>query len=1056
MQTLRRFFSCIVVIVFPLLMQSWAQPGFRTAPGYITGPNAYSIAVEDFNNDGIDDMAVVNYNGGNAPGGTVTILLGKGDGTFTISDNYTVGLGPRFIAAGVFTNSGKWDLVTANELDSTVSVLIGNGDGTFQPAIPYFVGTNASPWNVQVANFVSSNPSVEDLVVADNTGSKVYILIGNGDGTFQEPAQPFSTGSGTGPLFTRVADFNNDGILDLAVADFEPNNGNNVSVLLGKGDGTFGTATIYSFNNSSQDAIDSDSIFAADYNGDGNLDLAVSNETPNGAVTVLFGNGNGTFQTSPTPVNYPAGAHPRSVVSYDFNKDGILDLLTGNDGSDDVTFLQGLGGGTFAAPVHYGAGYQPRYVAMDDFNKDGNEDLAVANYGSGNVTVLLGFGDGSFNSSVAAGTGNNPISVVVADFNLDGKLDQAVVNSKDNTIGVELGNGDGTFQTMVTYPTGTKPVYAAAADVNGDGYPDLIVVNQQNNNISVFLNSGANGNGTFQTAKTYSAGSSPTAVAVGAFVSGSNSLDLAVTNSSGVTVLLNNGSGVFTSSAPLSDPNSPQSVAVGDFNGDGILDLVVANKGNKTVSVFLGNGDGAFQTTAENSTTGTQPYSVAVGDFNLDGKLDVAVANSGSNNVSVLLGNGTGFFTTASGSPYPVGSTSTPTPEFVAVADYNGDGKPDLAVANQGEADVSVLYGNGDGTFQSAVNFIVGTNPTSIAVGDVNNDGALDLEVANFNSNTVTALLNVGGTILKTTSSPNPSVPGQSVTFTTTVAASLRDGGTPTGMVTFEDGSSPFGSAQVISGAASLIYSGLTAGTHTINALYSGDTTFNPHFAPPYTQTVNGSGPAVSLSPSSLTFATTVVGSSSPAQSITLTNTGNATLDITLPIQITGTNSAEFKLVTSSSPCGSTLNAGASCIISVSFRPSAPGNATAAVSITDNAPGSPQTAPLSGTGTIVKVSPSTISFRNVQVGKSSNPRKITVTNVGKATLTFTGKIAIGGADPSDFTQTNTCQGTLNGGASCSVSVVFSPLTTGQLTGTVLITDNGGGSPQQVLLSGTGD
>src|SRR5207302_408575 len=174
-----------------------------------------------------------------------------------------------------------------------------------------------------------------------------------------------------------------------------------------------------------------------------------------------------------------------------------------------------------------------------------------------------------------------------------------------------------------------------------------------------------------------------------------------------------------------SGPN-PQSVAVGDFNGDGNLDLAVANWGgtNGTVSALLGNGDGTFQT-AVNYAAGLNSISIAVSDFNGDGKLDLVVANSGSTNISVLLGNGDGTFRPA------VNYGAETAPYSVAVGDFNDDGKLDVAVANAGSGyyqtggNVSVLLGNGDGTFQPAINYSAGVGPYSVAVGDFNGDGKL-------------------------------------------------------------------------------------------------------------------------------------------------------------------------------------------------------------------------------------------------------------------------------------------------------------------------------------------
>jgi hypothetical protein len=251
----------------------------------------------------------------------------------------------------------------------------------------------------------------------------------------------------------------------------------------------------------------------------------------------------------------------------------------------------------------------------------------------------------------------------------------------------------------------------------------------------------------FQVAPTYAAGSGPSSVAVGDF-NGDGKPDLAVTNreSNNVSVLLGNGDGTFQAAVNYGAGSGPVSVAVGDFNGDGKPDLAVANSdfssGIGNVSVLMGKGDGTFQA-AVNYAAGSHPGFVAVGDFNGDGKPDLAVTNqfsgdgsgSGSNNVSVLMGKGDGTFEAAVN--YAAGSV----PAFVAVGDFNGDGKPDLAVANGGSNNVSVLLGKGDGTFQTAVNYAVGAYPALVALGDFNGDGKPDLAVANSGSNDVSVQL---------------------------------------------------------------------------------------------------------------------------------------------------------------------------------------------------------------------------------------------------------------------------------------------------------------------------
>jgi hypothetical protein len=379
-------------------------------------------------------------------------------------------------------------------------------------------------------------------------------------------------------------------------------------------------------------------------------------------------------------------------------------------------------------------------------------------------------------------------SVAVADVNGDGKLDLLVTNG-GSSVGVLLGNGDGTFQTAVTYGSGgINPYSVAVADVNGDGKPDLVVGNEGNYNCSggavgVLM---GNGDGTFQTALTYcSGGISAQSVAV-ADVNGDGKPDLLVANRCGasgcsvsvdgsVGVLLGNGDGTFQTAVTYgSGGNQDQSMAVADVNGDGKPDLVVANCSDSNcisgrVGILLGNGDGTFQTAVPYGSGGSLARSVAVADVNGDGKPDVLVANY-DGTVGVLLGNGDGTFQAAV--TYPSGGTNVAS---VAVGDVNGDGKPDVAVANFGSSSVSVLLGNGDGTFQTAVTYgSGGYQDQSVAVADVNGDGKPDLVVSNYcdssgdcnnNKGTVGVLINTSLTATTTalTSSQNPSNFGQAV-----------------------------------------------------------------------------------------------------------------------------------------------------------------------------------------------------------------------------------------------------------------------------------------------------
>ncbi|TLY46615.1 MAG: VCBS repeat-containing protein [Nitrospirae bacterium] len=742
-----------------------AQPvSFIAHKDFVSGVNPSSTTVGDFNNDGVQDLALTNYNCCNPlnccnpVNNTVSVLLGNGDGTFQAARTFAVGINPTSVAVGTFNRDNNLDLVVANKGSNTVSVLLGNGDGTFQPAVNFPVGI--AP--VSVVVFDRTDTGTHDLAVANSGSNTVSVLWDQHDGTFL-PAETYVVG--LAPVFvTKVPNFT-IGREDLVVA----NSGSNTVSRIVVGTGTredipVGTVPW--------------SVSVDDFNHDGVPDLAVANSGDN-TITVLVATlvPNCICYTYKPAQTLEAGITPRSVAAGDFNSDGKPDLAVANSGSTTVSVLLGNGDGTFQAKRDFAAGGEPWSVGVGDFNSDGKLDLAVANTAANTVSVLLGNGDGTFPAAPFYGVGSNPQSIAMGDFNSDGKRDLAVANAGSNTVSILLGNGDGTFQAAQAFAAGSGPVSVVARDFNGDGNLDLAVADYGSNNdssnatvdttVSVLL---GNGDGTFQAARTFEAGSGPYALAVGDF-NRDGKLDLAVadlgpsTQRAGtVSVLLGNGDGTFQVARTFAVGNTIWSVAVGDFNGDGKLDLAVPDGGANSVSVLLGNGDGTFQAT-QSFPVGTSPVYVAVGDFNGDRVQDLAVANYFDFTVSVLLGNGNGTFHAAG--TFAVSSF----PWSLAVDDFNGDGVQDLAAANLGSTTVSVLPGNGDGTFQAALNFGAGLGPVFVAVDDFNGDGKRDMAVANYYfPGTVSVLIN------NTATAPS--------TFTLTVSKA----GTGSGTVTSGDG----------------------------------------------------------------------------------------------------------------------------------------------------------------------------------------------------------------------------------------------------------------------------
>jgi len=451
-------------------------------------------------------------------------------------------------------------------------------------------------------------------------------------------------------------------------------------------------------------------------------------------------------------------------------------------------------------------------------------------------------------------SGVNPLRLIAADFNGDGKSDLAIPNGGSNTVSILLGNGDGTFQSHVDFSTGPLPYAIAAGDFNGDGKLDLAVANFNNgmpSTVSILL---GNGNGTFQPHVDYTVGNGPISVVTGDF-NGDGKLDLAVANQNdhSVSILLGNGDGTFQprvdyAAAAGTGTLDAADVVLGDFNRDGKLDLAVPNPSSNTVSILLGNGDGTFQAPV-GYTTGNHPVSVTAADLNGDGKLDLAITNLNDNTVSILLGNGSGTFQTKM--DYSTTTSPFTGPAEVITGDFNGDGNLDLAITNQNANTVSILLGNGSGTFQAPLEFTTGTFPFGVATGDFNADGRLDVAVGNHGSGTVSVMLQ----------------------------------------------------------------------------------------------------PQVLLVPSVLAFGNvSVTTPTSNTSAVSLTNNGPAALTIS-NIAFAGTNPGDFSQNNNCPVSPATLAAGGSCTINVTFTPTQTGARSTTLIITDSASVSPQMVNITGTGT---------------------------------------------------------------------------------------------------------
>jgi Bacterial Ig-like domain (group 3)/FG-GAP-like repeat len=682
---------------------------------------------------------------------------------------------------------------------------VSSGNSLFGMASSYAVGHDVGATQFVAVADVNGDGN-PDLVVAGQNcaggcsgGGKVSVLLAKSNGRGFQEAVVYDSG-GQWCSSVAVADLTGDGKPDLVVTNSLGKSGGPVGVLLGNGDGTFRPAIMYGSGGRA------DSVVIADVNGDGKPDLIVAVDTTH--VEVFLGNGDGTFQSG---VPYDASG-ARSVAVADLNHDGKLDLVvagatSGHPSSGMVSVLLGNGDGTFQPAVTYDSGVSSggwaNSVAVADFNGDGRPDLVVANYPDRTVGVLLGNGDGTFQPVSLFDSGASlAASVAAADLNGDGKTD-IVVGDSDHGVGVLLGNGDGTFQPATMLNVGAGASSVAIADVNRDGRPDIVTS-------SVTLNAASN---------TMSNGSS---------------------NRSLVSVLLNTASDPYTTTTTVTSDLNPSV-----FGQEVKFTAVVSSAGGTpTGTVIFYDGStqirssrlvgGSISMSTASLAAGSHSITAAYQGSSSFAPSTSAVLNQGVNSVPTT--------TTLVSSLNPAGfgdnvtftatvTSSAPVKPFGFLIFYDGSTAlhyPDMLSGGSlsltinglsiGTHSITASYeGSRSGSYQPS---------TSAPVSEVVNGG---------NVSTSTSL----------SSSPNPSVSQQAVTFVATVSSSS---GTPAGTVIFYNGSSSIGSASLNNGSAALAVSSLAIGSNSITAAYQGFEQFAPSTSGALSQVVNRGSYATSTS----------------------------------------------------------------------------------------------------------------------------------------------------------------------------------------------------------------
>ena len=604
---------------------------------------------------------------------SVFIALGNGDGTFAAPEGYVASVeGTSSVAVGDINGDEIPDVVansSSGNITTSIDLFLGNGDGTLQT--PTTISTSGS-FTYEVALADANGDENLDIYALNRSQSKLEMRLGNGDATFQDPVS-YDAVFGASNLV--LADLNGDDTLDAAcTAQDGP-----LGVLLGNEDGTFEPVATYPITGNAR------CLTVGDLDGDGTLDLATGNSVLNsGALNVFFNDGEGAFSNSR---EIGSSRFTRCITNFDADGDSIIDLLpiTGS-GYGDVVVLRGLGEGDFDTQIVVPTGdFSNRTLNSVDLDGDDHLDLITVRASDGQLLAIPGNGDATFDTPIASPLGTGINDFVTGFVNGDALLDGVSAHGSPGRVGIVLGSEGGTFAAPTFIELGDRVAGVALGDFDRDGAADVAAVPSPTNGITILLGIG---DGTFQNPIDISAGS-PQAIRV-ANINGDNNPDLVTAEFSfGARVFLGNGDGSFQ--APVSGGEGQFGLAVGDVNGDGNPDIVGSNFSESTIYVSLGRGDGTFENSVDFEIA-NRPYQntysrLLISDVSLDGAPDILfVEEPGIELVGILIGDGTGFFSGQSG--YDL---TDPFTGGIVVGDFNEDGLPDIAAANGGASNLSVL-----------------------------------------------------------------------------------------------------------------------------------------------------------------------------------------------------------------------------------------------------------------------------------------------------------------------------------------------------------------------------
>ncbi|HUN81289.1 MAG TPA: FG-GAP-like repeat-containing protein [Phycisphaerae bacterium] len=717
---------------------------FSPINAYGVGDQPYAIIAADLNGDTRPDLITANYQAN-----TLSILRNAGGGGFLPSIDVGVRTRPEALVASDLDGDGDLDIAVVNFQSRIVSILRNNGDGTFAPRIDIFLPLSAGLSSISAADYDSDGDI--DLAVACADTNHVAMIMNGGlvSGVWQGMSVGSTFPVATSPVGVRNIDVNGDGLPDLVTAN---RGANSVSVLINRGH--VGGGSWLGFAAAVNTTVGSapSAVAVGDFDQDGKPDVAASNSGSN-TVSILLNqgiDGTGAWLGFSASAPIAVGALPHSVTAADLNGDGRTDLAVSNpdfptnDGRM-ISVVLNLGRNQsntwqgFAPAINYPTCAMPYDVVAVDIDGDGDLDLAAAGNALDEVWVMPNNGAAEFPLDTIFHTGRDPYSVAISDVDRNNHEDVLVVNRQDDTLVVLPNSGNAVFSGATSFAVGDAPQSLAVADFDRDGWPDAAVANYGTNNVSILRNLHQGGTGQwlgFAGAVNYSTGFHPDYVGAADFDS-LNGPDLAVINGdeSTVSILLNNGSGAFIAPVNYSVGGAPQALAIGDFDGDGDQDFVVCHSAANALYLFLNNGNGTFS--SPTTITAASSRFIIAADLDNDGDMDLVTAgvqvflNRGRNSSGQWLG----FATPVD---YPAANSSI----WVHAADLNGDGLPDLIATNQQEHVISILLNIGTGTFQLGGRWSAGNTPRAVATGHLSNDSRLDIAVTSIGSDLVAMILN--------------------------------------------------------------------------------------------------------------------------------------------------------------------------------------------------------------------------------------------------------------------------------------------------------------------------